>query len=123
MSHEVTGVTTLEIEFELRGSFQPGYPATGPSYASGGEPGQGDMIEDGEVIGLFIERAKRTLFGTFAYENEVSGKPGAFTKKVYERVDLLAGVSDAARKEVLLALNETLRHEIEDQLLDDADDG
>lgn len=37
--------TVAYPEISIRYSFVPGYPATGPTYASGGEPGCGPEIE------------------------------------------------------------------------------
>lgn len=99
----VAGLLTAEVEMNLSGVYQPGYPATGPSYASGGDPGTSDEIEDVEITGLFIERRDRDRYGL----------PGE-----YQRVDLLAKVSPEARAEVLRALTETLRHEAADALLE-----
>lgn len=42
----------LEIEIALSGTFSKGYPERGPSYASGGEPGEPDAMEDIEAVGL-----------------------------------------------------------------------
>jgi len=109
----------LEVEFDLRGSFQPGYPATGPSYASGGDPAQPDMIEDAEIKGLFIDRVKRDRFGLPVYRNMDVGTAGAFKDKVWERVDLLASLKPETRAEVLQALSDVLSREIGEQLLED----
>jgi hypothetical protein len=40
------GNTMQELEVELTGTFVAGLPATGPSYSSGGEPGEPDRYED-----------------------------------------------------------------------------
>jgi hypothetical protein len=122
MSREVTTATTVEIEIELRGTFQPGYPATGPSYASGGEPGEPECIEDAEVTGIFVERVARDVFGLPAMEPYLRdlGFPKVETRyrPKYERVDLLAGLPDDVRAQVLRAFTEALRHEAEDALLE-----
>jgi hypothetical protein len=82
--HEVTATDCFEIEVTLTGTFSPGYPATGPSYASGGDPAEDASIEDVDVadIGLVVW----------------TGKLGA---KRFETVSLLDGVdrnSDAFRQ-------------------------
>ena len=46
---KVTGTTSFEIEIKFSGTFQKGYPARGPSFASGGEPGEPDSFEDLEI--------------------------------------------------------------------------
>ena len=66
----------LDIEVEVEADLVRGYPASGPSYACGGEPGEGDSLEDvrayrvlengrrGEEVELDseeIERAERAL--------------------------------------------------------------
>lgn len=103
----------LEVELDLRGAFQPGYPATGPSYASGGDPAQPDTVEDAEVSGLFIDRVKRDRHGLPVFQD------ATFTRKVYERVDLLASLKPETRAEVLQALSDALSREIGEQLLED----
>lgn len=119
---KINAAMTLEIEFEISGNFQAGYPATGPSYASAGEPGQPDMIEDAEVTGLFVERVARDRHGLPDYENTVAGTPGAFTKKRYERVDLLAALKPETRAQVLAAMSAAVAHDAEETLLDAAGD-
>lgn len=120
MSHKVEGAITLEVEAEVRGVFQPGYPATGPSYASGGEPGCPDMIEDAEVTGVFLDRRARDRFGLPVFDPGVPGLHGTIPK--YERVDLLATLPEDVRAQVLHAWTEALRHEVEEHLLEAADD-
>ena len=119
MAHPAETTMMLEVEFDLSGAFQPGYPATGPSYASGGEPGEPDMIEDAEIKGLFIGRVKRDRHGLPVYQIEDVGAAGAFKNKVWERVDLLATLKPETRAEVLNALSDLLSREISEQLLED----
>lgn len=121
MSGEVTSAITVEVEAELRGQFQPGYPATGPSYASGGEPGCPEMIEDAEVTGLFIERRARDRRGLPEWEPEDGF--GGLRRAKYDRVDLLAGLPDDVRAQVLQAVTAALRHEAEEALLEEANEG
>lgn len=128
MSREVTSAITVEVEAELRGQFQPGYPATGPSYASGGEPGEPDGIEDAEVTGLFVERRARDRHGLPEWEPHDGGvrfadSPPGKGRPRYERVDLLAGLPDAVRAQVLQAVAAALRHEAEEALLEKANEG
>ncbi len=49
MSKESVTVALGDIEFDLVGDFTPGEPETGPSYASGGEPGHESWFEVDEV--------------------------------------------------------------------------
>lgn len=50
----VTATHTLELELSLEGVYQPGYPDTGPSYSSGGEPGEPACIEDPDISDIGI---------------------------------------------------------------------
>lgn len=53
---KVTAKTYIEVEIGVTGTFQRGYAAAGPTYSSGGEPGEADGFEDVTVedIGLVI---------------------------------------------------------------------
>lgn len=121
MSHQLTSTLALEFELDVAGVFQPGYPASGPSYASGGEPGQPDMIEDAQVTGLFIERVKRDRFGLPEFEPPtVFDRPHSMRRAKLERMDLLAELSPGAREEVLRVLSNVLSHEVGEHLLEEA---
>ena len=119
MAYPVSTTMCFDFEFELQGSFTPGCPEQGPSYSSGGEPAEFPGIEDAEVTGLFVERVKLNRYGLPIYTNMKGGMTGAFTQKVYERVDVLAQVSPEARAEVLIALSDIFSHEAEATLLED----
>ena len=71
----LTAKMTFEVEIEVSGTFQKGYPQSGPTYSSGGEPGQPDMIEDLDLEG----------FGALTH-SFTSGK------SAWTTTDLLAGV-------------------------------
>lgn len=45
-----TPTFSLEIEFEVEGDFSPARPATGPSYASGGDPPEDASAEFQNVV-------------------------------------------------------------------------
>lgn len=53
-SRTITGTHSFEIEIALTGTYQPGYPGHGPTYASGGEPPEPPMVEDMDVIDIGI---------------------------------------------------------------------
>lgn len=47
---KVTAKTYIEVEIGVTGTFQRGYAAAGPTYSSGGEPGEADGFEDIEIV-------------------------------------------------------------------------
>lgn len=49
---KVTTTFSFEVELALSGTFSPGLPERGPTYASGGQPAEDDTIEDIEVEGV-----------------------------------------------------------------------
>ena len=51
-SNALRATTVIEIEIALTGTYAPGYPTTGPSYASGGDPGQPDGVDDIAVAAI-----------------------------------------------------------------------
>ena len=117
MSFATHTTMSIEVELDLEGVYDPGYPQTGPSYSSGGEPEVPDSIEDAEVTGLYIERAKRGRYGVREFQTvEVGGY--TMRRPVMERIDLLALLSPEARAEVLNVLSDVLDDEIEAELMD-----
>lgn len=107
----VTASTSFEVEVELSGTFLPGCPEQGPTYASGGQPAEPDSMEDVEVTSMMGLRAKRG-----------PGLP-------WESIDLLAGVSaisPEALLKILANIREFLGDAADDALmteLPEADDG
>lgn len=90
MSRKVTGTDAFEVEVTLSGTYRPGCPERGPTYASGGQPAEPEMVEDLEVTGLFGLRRVPATTGL--------PLPG---RMVWEKVNLLDGVdpkSDAYLK-------------------------
>ena len=71
----LTASHSFEIECDLSGTFVRGYPATGPTYSCGGEPGTADQVEDVDVTGVY---------GLLRVTNDRDSR--------WERVDLLSGV-------------------------------
>jgi len=84
----VTASTSFEVEVELSGTFLPGCPEQGPTYASGGQPAEPDSMEDVEVRSLVATRYR-----------------GGYTPV---SADLLAGVS-AISPEALLKILANIR--------------
>lgn len=120
MSFATHTTMSIEVELDLEGVFQPGRPASGPSYNSGGEPEEPDCIEDAEVTGLYIERVKRGRYGVREYETVTLPGGQSIRRPVFERIDLLALLSPEARAEVLNVLGDVLDDEIEAELLANA---
>lgn len=73
--------TTFEVEVRLSGTFLRGYPATGPSYASGGEPGEPDGVEDIDVEAFTADQLVRTF-----------NRETRTVDRTWRTIDLLAGV-------------------------------
>jgi hypothetical protein len=60
--NDTTAKMSFEVEIDLTGKFCAGYPESGPTYSSGGEPGEADGIEDMEITGvgyLSLDRSKK----------------------------------------------------------------
>ena len=52
MSTPVTATYSFEIELELSGRYFRAQPATSPSYSSGGDPPEPEMVEDIEILDI-----------------------------------------------------------------------
>jgi hypothetical protein len=97
MSKQVTGCYYLEVEIGLSGTFSPGYPASPPSYASGGEPGQADGINDLAISGISVLSTTYHADGT------------KYGRKEERRIDLTEGV-DLKNPEVQKLFANILKH-------------
>ena len=53
---KVEATDWVEIGLRVEGTFVKGYPERGPTWASGGEPGELDSMENVEIIGLLAEK-------------------------------------------------------------------
>ena len=53
---KVEATEWVDIGLRVQGTFVKGYPERGPTFASGGEPGEPDSVEDVEIIGLTADR-------------------------------------------------------------------
>lgn len=47
---EISEDVCIEIDFDCYYSFESGYPATGPSFSCGGEPGMPDQVIIDEIV-------------------------------------------------------------------------
>lgn len=112
MTHQLEAAITEEVEITFTGTYVGAEPDRGPEYGSIAGPGNDPYADDVEATGLWMTVAKRDHYGRVVrHEN---GSP------VWERVDILAGVSAEARREVLIALTDALRDEGGDALMEGA---
>lgn len=90
---------SMEIEVAITFTFQKGYPATGPSYASGGEPGEPDGVEDIEfelyAVDYSAGGAGRSPWKRGAKLDGVPAWLDAFIRSAIDEVEL----TETARKE------------------------
>lgn len=98
----VSATTSFEVEVNVTGTFLPGCPEQGPTYACGGQPAEPDSMEDVEVVSLMGLRPKAPRLGR-SHE--------------WESVDLLSGVSAISPEAVLKILTN-----VRDFLGDSADE-
>ena len=91
MCRRTTATLTVEVELTLTGTFQPGYAATGPSYASGGEPGEPPGFEDVEIadVGVLVR-----VPGFYELDEFTQSKRWVASR--YEPQTLLNGVDKAS---------------------------
>jgi len=89
MTIPVTTTITRDIDLSmvLRGTFQPGCPEQGPTYASGGQPAEPDCVEDVEIVSVTAEKLVPAPLA----------ERGSHPNGVWETVDLLEGLEPAAR--------------------------
>lgn len=103
---KVSTTYTMEIELALTGVYHPPIAERGPSYASGGEPGEPAFVEDVNVEGATFERFERKLVG------------GKF-ETVRRTFDLFKGLDEAARAILISNIVEALGEEAEIALLEE----
>lgn len=77
----------IDLSMVLRGTFQPGCPEQGPTYASGGQPAEPDCVEDVEIVSVTAEKLVPAPLA----------ERGSHPNGVWETVDLLEGLEPAAR--------------------------
>ena len=89
MTIPVTTTITRDVDLSmvLRGTFQPGCPEQGPTYASGGQPAEPDCVEDVEIVSVTAEKLVPAPLA----------ERGSHPNGVWETVDLLEGLEPAAR--------------------------
>lgn len=103
---KIKATDTFEVEVELTGTYLPGRRETPASYAHGGLPAEPEMMEDVEAVSLSGLRLVRAPL-----------KDRASHDRVWEHVDLLAGVDKAAREKILANIAEFLGDSAQQQLL------
>lgn len=105
---KVSAKAFFEVQVDLSGTFQPGYPATGPSYSSGGDPAEPDAMEDVEIVrigGLKRELSPPEIRGSHMWTDRF--------------VDLLEGVDakSEAYQKIIANVMKFLGNEAEQELL------
>lgn len=103
---KVSTTYTMEIELALTGVYQPAIAECGPSYASGGQPGEPAFVEDVDVEGATFKRFERKLVG---------GKFETFLRTF----DLFKGLDKAARAILISNILEALGEDAEIALLEE----
>lgn len=112
MTHQLEAFIDATAEITFIGTYVGAEPDRGPEYGSVAGPGNDPYADDVEATGLWFEIRKRDQYGRVVRRE--GGVP------VWERVDILAGVSEEARREVLIALTDALRDEGADALMEGA---
>lgn len=103
---KIKATDTFEVEVDLTGTYNPGFPETGPTYDCGGTPAEPESMEDVEAVGLYgLRRVRAPLRDRPSHDH------------VWERVDLLAGVDKAAREKILANIAEFIAESAQQQLL------
>lgn len=114
MTHPVTASLIIELNVTISGNYIPYVPATGPSYASGGEPAEGDYCEDVAIDGLTVEVADGWT------EDPSNGK-----LRKSRSVDILADVDTSSPEvqkllaNILACVEEEAQNELRDAAGDD----
>jgi len=104
--HKIKATDTFEVEVDLAGTYHPGSPEQGPTYACGGQPAEPESMEDVEVLSLSGLRLARA---------PLRDRPSH--ERIWERVDLLAGVDKAAREKILANIADFIAESAQEQLM------
>lgn len=109
MSCKLTGTDTFEVEVTLGGTYQPGCPEQGPTYACGGQPAEPAMVEDCEVTGLFgLRRVGDPMTGqtweTVNLLDNVDSKSAAY-RQIIANIEAFVGI-EAMEAAMLRAMDE-----------------
>jgi hypothetical protein len=110
MTHQIEAAITEEVEITFTGTYVAAEPDRGPEYGASAGPGNGVEVDDVEATGLWADVLKRDRYGRV--------ERGSQQQRLYERVNLLAGISEDARREVLIALTDAFRDEAGDALIE-----
>jgi hypothetical protein len=109
MTHQIEAAITEEVEITFTGTYVAAEPDRGPEYGASAGPGNGVEVDDVEATGLWVTVLMRDQYGRVMIERGL--------RKI-ERVNLLAGISEDARREVLIALTDAFRDEAGDALIE-----
>ena len=110
---KVTGDVTVEVRLVTAGAYHAAVPATPPTYDSGGEPPEGEMIEDVEIDDVMAVHV--IVSGSFLHGD---------IKSVEQHSSLLAGVdrSNPEVRKFLANLARAFQLDIETELKEQAHD-
>jgi hypothetical protein len=109
MTHQIEAKIYQEVEITFTGTYVAAEPDRGPEYGASAGPGNGVEVDDVEATGLWVTVLKRDRYGRVERVMGVRQR---------ERVNLLAGISEDARREVLIALTDAFRDEAGDALIE-----
>jgi hypothetical protein len=110
MTHQIEAKIYQEVEITFTGTYVAAEPDRGPEYGASAGPGNGVEVDDVEATGLWADVLKRDRYGRV--ERDDRGRLQA------ERVNLLAGISEDARREVLIALTDAFLEDGVDALIE-----
>jgi hypothetical protein len=111
MTHQIEATIYKEVEITFTGTYVAAEPDRGPEYGASAGPGNGVEVDDVEATGLWAEVLKRDRYGRLVRD--------ALGFREHERVNLLAGISEAARREVLIALTDAFRDEAAEAFIEE----
>jgi len=116
----VTASFLIELNATVEGVYQPYIPATGPSYASGGDPPSGDYCEDVAIAELTISVRDHSIPTptTPGYWREVNILKGVDTSNPHV-IRLLSNILDCVMGEAQEELREAAADFGSDERADD----
>jgi len=108
--HQIEATIYKEVEITFTGTYVAAEPDRGPEYGASAGPGNGVEVDDVEATGLWVTVLKRDRYGRVEYDDRGLRRR--------ECVNLLSGISEEARREVLIALTDAFRDEAAEALIE-----